>query len=304
MCRLTSSTAYNLVSNSPTYLHSIGYLNISTPVVLSHASFLTPNDAALLRSTNQFVSTTPESEMHYGHLHPENHLVLDQTALGVDTHFAFSGDMLTQSRLWLQTTRRDLYAGVSRQWQLPSVAPMTAEQAFLLATRQGALALRRPDLGIIAPGARADLVVWDADNSPAMLAWSDPVAAVVLHASVADIEAVMVDGRWVKRHGRLVAEGFSDLRDSFLASARRIQEAITEARPPIQRGLFMGGFPLAEPFRVDVRRGGNGGSHRAQPLQEAEPMLKDGTGAAIADQPDLAQGILTDAGVLDFEAAT
>jgi cytosine/adenosine deaminase-related metal-dependent hydrolase len=36
---------------------------------------------------------------------------------------------------------------------------MTAEAAFLLATRHGGLALRRDDLSVISEGAKADLVI-------------------------------------------------------------------------------------------------------------------------------------------------
>ncbi len=38
---------------------------------------------------------------------------------------------------------------------------MSVDQAFLLATRHGGLALRRDDLGVITPGAKADLTIWD-----------------------------------------------------------------------------------------------------------------------------------------------
>ena len=151
---------------------------MSIPVVFSHASFLTYRGASLLRSTNQHISITPESEMHYGHTHPHSHLIQDQAALGVDTHFTFSTDILTQARLWLQSTRRRLFAQVLDHWHVPTQTPMTANQAFLLATRNGGLALRRPDLGVIAEGAKADLVIWDGE-SPALLGWVDPVAAVI-----------------------------------------------------------------------------------------------------------------------------
>src|SRR2546430_622971 len=54
------------IDNSPEILHSYNFLNISTPIVFSHANFLTTRGASLLRSTNQYVSTTPESESHFG----------------------------------------------------------------------------------------------------------------------------------------------------------------------------------------------------------------------------------------------
>ncbi|KAK0726907.1 amidohydrolase family protein [Lasiosphaeria miniovina] len=231
--------------NSPEDLQAAGILNTSIPVVFSHASFLTAADATLLRSTNQFVSVTPESEMHYGHVHPHSHLVLDQAALGVDTHFTYSGDILTQARLWLQSVRRTLYSEVLGRWQVPPNNPMSAAQAFLLATRHGGLALRRDDIGVIAKGAKADLVVWDGKTSPALLGWNDPVAAVILHASVGDIEHVLVDGRWKKRDGKIVVPGYAKVQQRFLASARRIQNELIAA----DTGFFVG-----EALTVDTLR--------------------------------------------------
>ena len=181
------------VTNFPSDLAQFGVLEGSIPVVFSHASFLTPKDAQLLRATNHYVSIAPESEMHYGHTHPSSVHIQDQAALGVDTHMTFSSDILTQARLWLQSARYRLYDAVMQQWKIPARNPETVNQAFLLATRSGGLALRRPDLGVIRKGAKADLVVWNARESPALLGWRDPVAAVL---------NVMVDGKFVKRGAR------------------------------------------------------------------------------------------------------
>ena len=74
---------------------------------------------------------------------------------------------------------------------------MSANQAFYLATRAGGLALCKPDLGIIAPGTKADLVVWNGTSSW-LIGWVDPVAAVILHVSVGDIDHVLANGRFVK----------------------------------------------------------------------------------------------------------
>ncbi|KAL0943416.1 amidohydrolase family protein [Colletotrichum truncatum] len=245
-------------TNSPEDLHAVGALNMSIPVVFSHASFLTYRGASLLRSTNQHISVTPESEMHYGHTHPHSHLIQDQGSLGVDTHFTFSTDILTQARLWLQSTRRQLYQQVLDHWNVPTSTPMTANQAFLMATRNGGLALRRPDLGVIAKGAKADVVVWDGD-SPALLGWVDPVAAVILHASVGDVEHVIVDGKFVKKDRKLVAPDYADVRSRFLKSARSIQQTWKELPYEALVGSFSSGAPYEAPFEVDVLRGEESG---------------------------------------------
>jgi hypothetical protein len=107
---------------------------------------------------------------------------------------------------------------------------MSANQAFLLATRHGGLALRRDDLGIIAKDAKADLLIWDA-SSPSLLAWRDPVAAIILHASIGDIEAVVVDGKFVKEGKKLVAPEFEQGRAQFDEVAERIQSIWAELPP-------------------------------------------------------------------------
>jgi len=100
---------------------------------------------------------------------------------------------------------------------------MSVNQAFLLATRNGGLALRRPDLGIIAVGAKADVVVFNGD-SPGMLGWVDPVAAVILHSNVGDVEVVIVDGKVVKRDGKLTFKEYDGVKKRILGSARRVQK--------------------------------------------------------------------------------
>lgn len=198
--------------------------------------------------------------MHYGHTHPHNHLapVHSQSSLGVDTHMTFSTDILTQARIWLQKVRYALFDDTLRHWLAPSNNPMSVNQAFLLATRNGALALRRQDLGIIAEGAKADLVVWDGE-SPALLGWRDPVAAVILHASVADIEHVLVGGEFVKRDGKIAAPDYKDVKRRFLESTERLQETYIQerpTRPPTEGELFyQGGAELTSVLEVDVIRG-------------------------------------------------
>ena len=247
--------------NSPVLANSYGILNTSIPVVFSHGSYLTVQDAELLRSTNQYLSITPESEMHYGHGDTDSQLIQDQAALGVDTHFTYSTDIVTQARIWLQSVRLLFYNQVRANWQIPRNNPMSANQAFLLATRAGGLALRRPDVGVLVEGAKADIVVFDG-TAPNMLGWVDPVAAVMLHSNVGNVQHVMVDGKFKKRDFNLpVGDDYAEVQQQFLTSARRIQ-AIWEATPlPDLEGdyPYSSGVPYGEAVTVDVVRGNSTG---------------------------------------------
>lgn len=247
--------------NSPVLANSYGILNTSIPVVFSHGSYLTVQDAELLRSTNQYLSITPESEMHYGHGDADSQLIQDQAALGVDTHFTYSTDIVTQARIWLQSVRLLFYNQVRANWQIPRNNPMSANQAFLLATRAGGLALRRPDVGVLVEGAKADIVVFDG-TAPNMLGWVDPVAAVMLHSNVGNVQHVMVDGKFKKRDFNLtVGDDYAEVQQQFLNSARRIQ-AIWEATPlPDLEGdyPYSSGVPYGEAVTVDVVRGNSTG---------------------------------------------
>jgi 5-methylthioadenosine/S-adenosylhomocysteine deaminase len=80
----------------------------------------------------------------------------------------------------------------------------TAAHAFDAATLGGARALGRDDLGRIAPGAKADLVLWKA-ASWKMTPLRDPVKNIVYNASDEDVDRVYVNGRLVVDGGRVLA---------------------------------------------------------------------------------------------------
>ncbi|KAJ6605478.1 hypothetical protein DFH09DRAFT_897275 [Mycena vulgaris] len=250
----------NLTPGHPT-------LNSSLAFVFAHASSLNPSEARLLREFNQYVSITPESEMHYGHGHRASYLIQDQAALGVDTHFTFSIDIIGQMRMWLQSTRLELYQETLDRFKIPSNTPMTVRQAFLLGTRNGGLALKRPDLGVLREGAIADVLVFSTD-AIGLVGWSDPVAAIVLHSNVADIEDIYVGGQLVKKGGKLVVDwqgkGYGERLKQSAAKFRDALERtnITGFEVGVKGSLTDQDFQ--DPFQVDVTRGSSTGFDNVQ----------------------------------------
>ena len=79
----------------------------------------------------------------------------------------------------------------------------TAGDVFNAATLAGATALKRPDLGRISVGAKADLLFWS-QSKLFMAPLRDPVRNLVSSAQAEDLDSVMIDGRWVMRGGRLL----------------------------------------------------------------------------------------------------
>jgi len=80
----------------------------------------------------------------------------------------------------------------------------TAAHVFDAATLGGARALGRDDLGRLAPGAKADLVLWKG-ASWGMTPLRDPVKNIVYNATAEDVDRVWVDGRLVVDGGRVRA---------------------------------------------------------------------------------------------------
>src|SRR5574342_38550 len=79
----------------------------------------------------------------------------------------------------------------------------TAAHAFDAATLGGARALLRDDRGRIAPGAKADLVLWKT-SSWRMTPLRDPVKNIVYNATAEDVDRVWVNGRLVVDGGRVL----------------------------------------------------------------------------------------------------
>jgi cytosine/adenosine deaminase-related metal-dependent hydrolase len=78
---------------------------------------------------------------------------------------------------------------------------MTARQALEIATRGGAKVLNRDDIGALAPGMSADVVMFDLNQVGFTGALHDPVAALVF-CTPANVACSVINGRVVVRDGR------------------------------------------------------------------------------------------------------
>ena len=103
----------------------------------------------------------------------------------------------------------------------------TAAHAFDAATLGGARALLRDDLGRIAPGAKADLVLWKA-SSWRMTPLRDPVKNIVYNATDEDVDRVYVNGRLVVDGGRVQGADEGAILGALQAGGERMWPRMTK----------------------------------------------------------------------------
>ncbi|MCV7285804.1 amidohydrolase family protein [Mycolicibacterium wolinskyi] len=179
-------------------------------------------------------TTTPENELGQGHCTAITERLLHAggaPSLGTDTETAVSGEVLTAARITLAHQRGLAHEKEFHRTGLSApTAGLTSKQALSWATVHGARALGLADkVGHLAPGMQADLVVIDAR---ALNLWPahDPIAAA-LQASIANIEAVMIGGRWRKRHYTLVDTDIDEVKDRLQQSGERFAHKIRATGP-------------------------------------------------------------------------
>jgi hypothetical protein len=89
---------------------------------------------------------------------------------------------------------------------------LRAEHVVHWATRGGARALGRDDLGQLAAGKKADVVLIKNDDSPVSFPLLNPYGHVAFQAQRGDVHTVVVDGHVVKSAGKLVGADLASAR--------------------------------------------------------------------------------------------
>jgi len=193
-------------------------------VVLAHAGCATDDDLGVLADTGTHVANCAFSFAREGVNFPYARFASAgiNTGLGTDSHgMDFIGEMRTTGLLSKQ------YLGKAHFG--------TAHELIRAGTLAGADALGRPDLGRIAPGAKADLLVFDLWKPHLQPVW-DPIKNLVWKGHAGDLALVMIHGKPVVRDGRLLTGDETAVMHTAAGAARKIwsiaeQRQILPARP-------------------------------------------------------------------------
>jgi cytosine/adenosine deaminase-related metal-dependent hydrolase len=210
-------------------LEAAGLLGPNINIVHGHAL----DDVQLKRfcDLGMSFSAAAESEMSQGHGHPLTGRLRQfgrAPSLGVDLESVLSGDMFTQARVALGIQRSlDNVAHREAHGTIPPTSTITTREALSWITIEGARMLQQQDrIGSLAAGKQADLVVIRASDLN-MQPVHDPVSSVVFQTSLANVDSVMVAGRWKKRAGKLVGvNGLDKDLDALRESGAKIVRAM------------------------------------------------------------------------------
>lgn len=192
---------------------------IGPPVILGHAIYLAHHsiirypdhdDIGVLADTGTHVVYCPwnfarrgrKMESFGGYLRRGINM-----SIGTDT---CPHDMVEEMRL----------AAIVSKIATEDPACPTAAETFSAATLGAAKALGRSDLGRLARGAKADIVVLDA-RSIAMRPLRDPIKNIVYYGGSRCIETVIVDGRTLVKDGKVLGVNEVELGERIQAAAER-----------------------------------------------------------------------------------
>lgn len=131
-----------------------------------------------------------------------------RTAIGLD---GYAMDMVSELRTAAIVSK--LATGLSEN--------AAARDLLDAATSDSADALGRADLGRLAPGAVADLVVFDMGGAH-LAPVSDPIKSLVWHANAGDVAAVLVDGTLVVDDGRHLLVDEAEIVSAGTAAVRKV----------------------------------------------------------------------------------
>ncbi|MCF6744732.1 amidohydrolase [Blastococcus sp. KM273128] len=202
-------------------MHEHGFMTPETVYV--HAATLTPDSYHRIAATGGSISVSTESEQSAGQGYPPTWQVRSHgipVSLSMDTSVWWSGDLFSAMRTTLGADRSREHFEAHLKGETVTHLQLRAQDVVQWATRGGALALGRDDLGTLQPGKKADVVLIKNDASPVSFPLLNPFGHVAFQAQRGDVHTVLVDGRVVKHAHRLV--------DVDLAAVRREVDATVE----------------------------------------------------------------------------
>ena len=210
-------------------MHENGFMTPENVYV--HAATLTPDSYQRIAATGGSISVSTESEQSAGQGYPPTWQVRRYDipiSLSMDTSVWWSGDLFSAMRTTLGADRSREHLEAHARGDTLTHVQLRTEQVVDWATRGGARALGRDDLGRLEPGVKADLVLIKNDASPVSFPLLHPYGHVVFQAQRGDVHTVIVDGKVVKHEHRLVGVDLAAVRRTVDATVEHLKAQLGE----------------------------------------------------------------------------
>ncbi len=198
------------VGSNGSYSYSVGQLFkeklLGPDVTHVHCVSLRADEYKMIADTGGTVSISVEAEMHLGcGATPLSRLLAKgiRPSISTDVPSVVSCDIFGALRMTLGAHRGDLSQQMLDHPDKQTVSRLTTRDMLEFATLRGAAAagLARK-VGQLVPGMQADIVLVSY-NRIGLFPLHNPTALVVMNATPADVDTVLIGGNIVKRNGKL-----------------------------------------------------------------------------------------------------
>lgn len=187
--------------------------------VLAHCGWITKEEVGAIAAAHAAVAHCPVSNLKLatGGVTPVPELQAAGAKVGLGTDGSASNNTLDM----FETMKFAALVQKQHRWD-PTVLP--AQRVLDMATRDGADALHRSDLGRLVPGATADVVMVDF-RRPHLVPRFDAVSHLVYAAGAQDVSATIVHGRPLMSGGQVHTLDEAAVLAAAQAAAERIVKA-------------------------------------------------------------------------------
>jgi 5-methylthioadenosine/S-adenosylhomocysteine deaminase len=228
------------VGSNGSYAYSVGQLGkakmLGPDVTHVHCNSLKDDEYKMIADAGGTASVSAESEMHLGcGLTPVSKLLAHgvRPSISTDVPSVNSCDIFGAMRMTLGTHRGEISQQVLDHPDQKPESRLTTRDMLEFATVRGAAATGLSGkVGRLVPGMQADIVLISYKRV-GLFPLHNPTALVVMYATPADVDTVLVAGKVMKRGGRLQQIDHAALmRDAEASADYLYSQSKMDPRPP------------------------------------------------------------------------
>ena len=190
---------------------------IGEDVWYAHGIHFNDEELKVLKQTGSHIAHCPSSNMRLG---SGICRVKEMKEMGINVALAVDGSASNDSSDMLAEVRQALLLQRVRY----GADALTANEAFTIATENGAKLLNFSQVGRLEKGWAADLAIFDVSTLPYAGSHSDPVASLLFCGTNHNTDYTIINGKVVVDHGQLVGFDEQELADKANAISKRMLE--------------------------------------------------------------------------------